>query len=461
MTQEFEADYVIVGAGATALAFADTMLSESDASMIIVDRRDAPGGHWNACYPFVRLHGPSLNYGVNSRELGTEETDEEGFNAGLHQLAAGPDIRAYFHAVMAERLLPSGRVRYLPSHEYADGVATGPNGAIRLSARRKLVDATYTGTQLPNEQPPPFTIAPGVRCIPPHALERADATARYVIIGAGKTAMDTVVWLITNGAAPEHITWIRPRDAWILSRETVQPSYAFFAATYNALVAEIEAARDAENAADLYLRLEQAGLWRRLDPAVMPDMYRCAIASAGEVALLRQVTNVVRKGRVKAIDRARIALDAGEIETPPDALYINCSADGIPRQPPRPVFANDRITLQYVRRCSPTFSAAFIAFLEATMSDNDAKNALSAPVPIPDAPIDWISSRLAEARNRYLWQKSPGVLEWVARSRLDRFSAMAARAISENDPAHTSILARYSAAMKPGLANLTRLLEAA
>jgi len=54
-----EADYVIIGAGAVAMAFADTLLSDSDADMIIVDRRAKPGGHWNDAYPFLRLHSPS------------------------------------------------------------------------------------------------------------------------------------------------------------------------------------------------------------------------------------------------------------------------------------------------------------------------------------------------------------------------------------------------------------------
>ena len=51
-----ETDYLVVGAGAAAMAFADTLLEDSDASMAIVDRRHKPGGHWLDAYPFVRLH---------------------------------------------------------------------------------------------------------------------------------------------------------------------------------------------------------------------------------------------------------------------------------------------------------------------------------------------------------------------------------------------------------------------
>ena len=68
-TSLLETDYLIVGAGAMGLAFADTLLQESDARMLIVDRRHGPGGHWNDAYPFVRLHQPSAFYGVESRPL--------------------------------------------------------------------------------------------------------------------------------------------------------------------------------------------------------------------------------------------------------------------------------------------------------------------------------------------------------------------------------------------------------
>ena len=49
------------------MAFADTLVAESDADVIIVDRHARPGAHWNDAYPFVRLHQASTFYGVSSR----------------------------------------------------------------------------------------------------------------------------------------------------------------------------------------------------------------------------------------------------------------------------------------------------------------------------------------------------------------------------------------------------------
>ena len=113
-----ETDYLIVGAGAVGMAFADTLLAETDAHLTIVDREVAPGGHWNHAYPFVALHQPSMNYGVNSVALGTGAKDLIGHNAGLYELASGAEVVAYYDQVMRRHLLPSGRVTYHPLSEY-------------------------------------------------------------------------------------------------------------------------------------------------------------------------------------------------------------------------------------------------------------------------------------------------------------------------------------------------------
>ena len=63
-------DYLVVGAGASGLAFTDSLVAETDADVTLIDRRRAVGGHWVDAYPFVRLHIPSAYYGVNSLPLG-------------------------------------------------------------------------------------------------------------------------------------------------------------------------------------------------------------------------------------------------------------------------------------------------------------------------------------------------------------------------------------------------------
>ena len=223
-----EADYLVVGAGAMGLAFIDTLVTETDATVVVVDRNDQPGGHWTVAYPFVRLHQPSAYYGVNSRNLGYDTIDESGLNAGYYELAGGAEVCAYFDAVMRQQLLPTGRVTYLPMSEYlGDGqVRTLGGEDIEIVARR--VVTSHVEIIVPSMRRPSYAVADGVDCVPPNDLPRMrNGRDRYVVVGAGKTAMDACLWLLRHGIAPQRLTWIKPRDSWMLDRAAVQPGSQF------------------------------------------------------------------------------------------------------------------------------------------------------------------------------------------------------------------------------------------
>jgi len=151
-----EVDYLIVGAGALGLAFADVILTETEFTVAIVDRRAKPGGHWNDAYSFVRLHQPSANYGVTSKTLGSRGIDRSGFNKGLYELATAPEICTYFDDLMRQDFLPSGRVQYFPLSDYTgDGQFSTESGEqYTVTVKRKIVDATYSDTAIPATHPP-------------------------------------------------------------------------------------------------------------------------------------------------------------------------------------------------------------------------------------------------------------------------------------------------------------------
>jgi NAD(P)-binding Rossmann-like domain len=167
-----ETDYLIVGAGAAGLAFADALIAASDADVVLVDRRHGPGGHWNDAYPFVRLHQPSAFYGVNSRVLGSDSIDSTGPNAGCYQRATAAEICDYYQRVL-EDLLASGQVRFFGM---SDCAREGPDGcrlvsrltgeATAVRVRRRVVDARYLETSIPATHTPSFGAEPGVRLIP-------------------------------------------------------------------------------------------------------------------------------------------------------------------------------------------------------------------------------------------------------------------------------------------------------
>ncbi|MDT9600259.1 NAD(P)-binding protein [Sphingosinicella rhizophila] len=454
-----------MGAGAVGMAVADTLISDSNRTVAIVDRRHKPGGHWHDAYPFVRLHGPSANYGVNSLHLGNDRIEESGLNQGLFELATGDEIRSYLDQVMRQKLLPSGRVHYLPMHDMKEGgeatsMVTGRSSTLRW--RRKLIDATVADTRVPSRCPPAFEVSEGVRLIPLNDLtELSEKPDMIVIIGGGKTALDAVTWLLENGADPDSISWVRPRDAWLLNRATVQPDYRFFEPTFGWFAAQWEACSRADNADDIFLCLEREGFVRRLDSSILPTMYRCAIVSDGEYALVKQIQNVIRLGRVKRIENGKVTLERGEFRTSGDTVFVDCSACGIPRMAGQPVFQENRIVPQYVRQCAPTFSGALIAKIELMLEDDKSKNALCRPVPIPDRPADILSMLYNKQLNAVAWRQYPELLEWLVESRLDQFTRMAVRANSDQSPKVRKLRERNRAAIGPGMEALVRLLEGA
>jgi hypothetical protein len=413
---------LIVGAGAMGMAFADSMVSESDAHLVIVDRGHQAGGHWTHAYPFVRLHQPSAYYGVNSRKLETGSVDQVGWNEGLHELATGGEICAYFDRVMQQELLPTGRVSYFPMSEYlGDGRIRALAGTeLSVDVGRRVVDATYLQTLVPSMRPPPYRVAEGVDCVAPNALpQAAPGHQRFVIVGAGKTGIDVCLWLLRNGIAADRLTWVMPRDAWLLDRANVQPGAEFSDRLKAHSAARLESIVAATSVDDLFDRLEASGVLLRIDTNVRPTMYRCGIVSRPELDQLRRIERIVRMDRVERIEPGTMVLTGGALDVDGRALYIDCSADGLERRSGVRVFDDDRITLQSLRGCQQVFSAGLIAHVELNYDDDSTKNSLCVPVPHPNTDLHWLDVTLAENRNEISWIERPELMDWLATSRLN------------------------------------------
>lgn len=459
-------DYLVVGAGTSGLAFADTLIAEDpDATVAIIDRHARPGGHWNDAYGFVRLHQPSAFYGVNSLELSRGTIDAAGLNKGFLELASGAEVSAYFERVMDEVLLPSGRVSYYPSHEITDdgsirSVLTGKRREVDV--RRKTVDSTYYGTTVPSTHTPKFAILDGARLVPPNALpflwKEADPPTHFAILGGGKTAMDSVNFLIGQGVDPDAITWVRPREAWWVNRATVQPGIDYFDTTFGTQAGMMEARAEAADVDDLFRRYEQAGAMLRLDPDIVPTMFHFATSSEAEVRQAATVRRVVRRGHVRAVAPGILRFEDGDEAVPADTLFVDCTATAVTRRPPVPLFGQGRITLQMIRIPQPAFSAALTAFIEARFDDDETRNALARPIPLPDGLEGYPVAKMVDMLNQKAWTETPEIRRWLSTARLDGFGETMT-SVSPDDAARMAILGRMRAASKPAFANLMRLVQ--
>lgn len=456
-----ETDYLIVGSGAVGMAFADVLLTETDANIIIVDKYAKPGGHWNVSYPFVTLHQPSQFYGVSSKELSKGRIDKVGLNKGLFDLASGAEVSAYFDEVMRDTFLPTGRVQYFPLCEYKgnyqfESMMTGETYEVKVN--NKLIDATYLKTSVPSTHKPNFEVAEGVRFMPLNDLPKITQPPKgFTVIGGGKTGIDALLWLLENNVHPDKITWIVSRDAWLIDRATAQPTEAFFEQSIGNQANQMEAIAQATSVTDLFDKLEEKGVLVRIDTSVRPQMFHGATISQMELEELRRIKNVVRKGRVQRIEKDQIILDRGIIETSTDTIHVDCSASAITNLETKPIFAGDVVTPQTVRSYQPVFSAAVIAYVEANYETDKEKNRLCQVVPLPNHDTDWLRMQAMLMQNQLTWSQDKVLRKWLTENRLDGFGKMV-RNVDKSNEQHMAIMKRMKNNALPAVMNLQKFI---
>ena len=267
-------DYLVVGAGASGLAFADALVAEADVEVTLIDRRPAPGGHWLDAYPFVRLHTPSAYYGVNSLALGEDRIDQAGENAGYYERATGAEVCGYF-AEAAARLTQTGRVRLLTGHEHLGPGADGEQlrdlstGVVHdVAVRRKVVDARYLEASVPATHTRPVrrlhrarASCPSTTCRPPR-----DRPRRTPCSGPARRRWTRASGFWTTAWSRIAIRWVRPRDAWFHDRGHFQPLEQV-GAIMEGISLDAEAGAEAADIDDLFERLEASGRLVRIDPS--------------------------------------------------------------------------------------------------------------------------------------------------------------------------------------------------
>ena len=456
VTRTIEADYLVVGAGAVGMAFTDALIDHADVRVALVDRRHSVGGHWLEAYPFVRLHQASAFYGVASTLLGGGQLQQRGPELGLQERASQPQICAYYDRMLTDRMIESGKVEFFANCEY-DGHGTVVS---RISGERfevpercRIVDAHYLAPSVPAETPPPFGVTQDARVLPVNDLARLEeAPSKYVIAGSGKTATDACIWLLARGVDPDAICWVRPREPWMLNRAVVQPDPAIF---LGMAADTMQAAEKAASLEDLFLRLEDAGVMLRIDRTVMPTMAKTPTLATWELEQLRTLDNVLRRGHLEAVDRGKLTFADGSVAVADDALVVHCAADGLKYPALVPVWRREAITLQPIRAGFPCFGAAVVGYVEATRRDDDEKNRLCPPSPLPNSMAMWARMNVLGTRAAMSFSAEPDIKEWS-----DGVALNPAR-IPPGHPGSAALddaRERLATHTRPGLARLAELM---
>ncbi len=260
----------------------------------------------------------------------------------------------------------------------------------------------------------------------------------YVILGAGKTAMDTAIWLIEGGVSPQRIHWVRPRESWLWNREYTQPGEGFIERIFQFQIALLRYSQEAKTGDDLMELMGQDSFFLRIDTSSRPEMFHFATIAHNEIDILRRIENVIRKGRVTAIEPCRLHFGNDTALLPENSLYIDCTASAVPfsvrEGGVKPIFRGDRIVLQPLQTPLVTFSAAMTAFIEANFDDENTRNQLAAPGPLTDTPGTFPYAQMINLMNRGSWSQQPSIMEWLAKSRLDVPTGAIAELMKQNSP---------------------------
>jgi hypothetical protein len=336
-------------------------------------------------------------------------------------------------------------------------VSTLSGEETRVKVRRKLVDATYTESSIPSKHVPGFEIDDDVRVVPPNDLVNVSGPCTgYTVLGAGKTAMDTCNWLMDEGVAPDSIRWVRPRDAWLMDRASFQPLE--LVGSYMELQGRwVQSAAEMEDGSDFARRMEEHGIFARIDPSVEPRVFRGATISRIELDSLRQIENVVRRGKVLRIAGDRITFADGSLASDRDHLYVDCTAAGVRPIAPVPIFEPDRITMQYVTPGIASWTAGTLGVVEALRDDDAEKNRLCPPAEPADDLANLQRYLYASMSGLVARLSEPDLAAWNEASRLNPASG----AVGQMDDARVSAaFALLGEHIGQALNNLERLVRA-
>mmetsp|Transcript_68143 Transcript_68143/g.76283 ORF Transcript_68143/g.76283 Transcript_68143/m.76283 type:complete len:529 (+) Transcript_68143:61-1647(+) len=379
-----ECDYLIIGAGATTLAFIDTLLTElPDTKIVLIDKKAAPGGHWIDSYPYVKLHQPSILYGIASKQL-------EGnwlkclltqFTLPWNHRANKTEILKYFADFVKEQdqidFYPHSVYDFDNNNSEEDIYSfSSIDGSVsyKVKVNVKLVDGGSNECVVPHNSPLQFPVDDEVRVMTPNQVYDAHEENRnemqrnkYVVLGAGKTGMDAVVYLQrTMNIDPVDIAWVISQDVWMTSKGSPKSHMRFLLKHDN----------DMQQAA---LEEEEKGGMVRLDKDIMPTVFRFPTVQLDELELMQKVKTMIRRGRATAIRRSTnskggVVVEFGSDHTPWEAfapidrcIFVHATSPGpFFRSSETSIFNSEKkMTLRLVFEPPITMSMSCLAKVEA------------------------------------------------------------------------------------------------
>lgn len=243
-----EYDYVVVGGGMTGCGIVAELLDfRPDASILVMDKLERLGGHWNFAYPYVRLHNFTSYYTLYGYPFKEDIRSKEHHRANLPELLeyfgsiqkrfeAEKKVTLKFGLNMTEVEQMAGANKEDPSAvkwaiKYAD--EAGAAGEVRAKTLIMCTHCRQGGA--PPHKPIVGTDAatPTLKGnIYPNQIKQmgdlkqvAAKGQKISVVGGGKTGADAVMHLYWSGVPMENITWVKKFDLGFGIRASPQEAF--------------------------------------------------------------------------------------------------------------------------------------------------------------------------------------------------------------------------------------------
>lgn len=223
-------DLCIIGAGAAglnALFVASQYLRKTD-KVILIERRDAPGGMWNDVYDYARLHQPHPAFTVGDMDWNWSKPKDylaTGAEVETHLTRCYEATRDKLDLVELFGHTVTACDEFVTENGAAARVECHPNnasGQTRVIEAKRVIRAT--GFDVHVAEPLAFT-SEKVVSTTPERLSGAvgfDSDTPVFVVGGGKTGMDTAYNLLTRGPG-RAVTLINGKGSVFAKREKYFP----------------------------------------------------------------------------------------------------------------------------------------------------------------------------------------------------------------------------------------------
>ena len=365
-------DLCIIGAGIAGLnaLFAAAQYLPKTARVVLVDRNPRCGGMWTQTYDYVRLHQPHQMFTVGDLPWLWDRAPE--------YLATGVEVQSHLQSCL-ERLRPEVDLieQYNTVCHHVEELATkaGPRARVHcedVDGTRRIFEASHAihaaGWDIPAITPLSLSSSQVISTSPQNlSKDDIDQTAPALVIGGGKTGMDTALALLARGEG-RHVALLNGSGTVFGNRDVLFPtgvSRWWRGTMVGGLSADVVRRFDGKNAPDAFAHFSRT---YAVSPVRDGLQYMFSTLSQAEAEQLSAGLSAIHRGYLRDVSDGpegpeAILRDGSRLPMARGTLVVNCTGHLLRQPRPNvPVLSPLGTTLNVTPRASVYFLSTSAAY---------------------------------------------------------------------------------------------------